>query len=201
MSYRTGHLERLSGSWLRMSQVAVLIILQWLTAQAVVSGQQVISTDREYKVKAVYLYSFGRFVSWPDAPSVELRTSFIVGVVGESPIVDTLEQIAQKREINGRKLQVVRYATPEDYVEDNCHILFVSRLVSPQDAGRLLQRTRDQAVLTVTESKQHRVTGCVLNFIIDGEGVQFEIDGDEAQQKGLALDARPLRQGKKMHRQ
>lgn len=148
---------------------------------------------KESKVKAVYLYSFGRFTKWPTRPS----TTFRIGLVGESPIGASLERISKKRTIQDTGIEIKRFPSADSPGLELCEILFVPRSVSEDDAAALMSRLRGLPVLTVTEGAR-RPEGTVVNFSIEGDGIIFEINMDAAQRKRLAMDARLLRQGKKM---
>ena len=164
------------------------------TSTGPVRAQQIVDSQREYKVKAVFVYSFGRFTTWPAEPTEGLT----IGVFGQSQISDTLERIAGKRTLKNGPIKINRYTSYEQIRDADCHILFVSRSVDSEVAAQIFKRLGNRPVLTVTESSSHRLQGSVLNFVLDGDGVHFEINIDEAQRKALKLDARLLRQGKRM---
>ena len=39
----------------------------------------------EYTVKAVFLYSFGRFVEWPEGAMGKASDPLVIGIAGENP--------------------------------------------------------------------------------------------------------------------
>ena len=154
-----------------------------------------IDTDKENKVKAVYLYSFGRLTRWPTVS--HSKRGFTIGVVGQSGIDTTLTKVARKRTVQERSIVVKQYADTSEVGIADCEIVFVSRSVPDADVTSLMAVLRDAPVLTVTESTSSP-PGTVVNFVLEGEGIKFEIDIEEAQRKRLAMDARLLRQGRKM---
>ena len=79
---------------------AIPLFATFLSAPAVA---QEIDADREYNLKSVFLYSFGRYMTWNAAPNAG---DFEIGVLGASPIVEKLEQIATKRNLKGRALKI-----------------------------------------------------------------------------------------------
>ncbi len=160
------------------------------------SPTHLVDSIKESKVKAVYLYSFGRFTKWPhNQPNA--ATDFVIGVVGASGVEANLEQIATKRTIHDKQIRIARFHSIQDEGISSCQIVFLTRTVSSIDTASLTDQLRDTSVLIVTESP-NRPNGSIVNFIIEGEGVHFEINSGEAQRKKLTMDARLLRQGRKM---
>lgn len=164
-----------------------------VSAQVEVVGPPIVDTQKEYKVKAVYLYSFGRFTRWP----AETGADFTIGVVGSSPVVESLLKVARKRKIRNQQILIKTYATPADVPTDECQIVFVTRHVDSTKTADLLLRLRSRPVITVTESRVRNL-GTVVNFILEADNIHFELNIEEAQRKKLSMDARLLRQGRKM---
>ncbi|QDS92525.1 hypothetical protein FF011L_12720 [Roseimaritima multifibrata] len=158
--------------------------------------ETIVRIAKEDNIKAVYLYSFGRFTNWPDRLPGD-DSPFRVGIVGPSGVQKSLMKIARKRTIHDRPIEVVPYQSAEDVVVDACDLLFVSSAIQPVDLTSLMLRVRGTSVLTVTESPS-RPEGTVVNFVETSGAIQFEIDLEEAKRKSLAMDARLLRQGIKM---
>ena len=45
----------------------------------------------EYKIKAVFLYNFAKFVEWPPNVFPDANTPFVIGVLGQDPFGSYLE--------------------------------------------------------------------------------------------------------------
>jgi hypothetical protein len=161
------------------------------------SPDPLVDSAKASKIKAVYLYSFGRFTKWPGPPPDASKRDFTISIVGTSDIESSLVKIAKKRTIQDHAIRVTHCEDPLEISERDCDMVFVSRTVSQDDLAALMRRLRDIPVLTVTESTAPPV-GTVLNFVLEGDSIHFEINIEEAQRKKLALDARLLRQGRKM---
>ena len=174
-----------------------LALNSYMIAQEVIQPDMMspeIDTAKANKVKAVYLYSLGRFTKWPNtSPS----KAFTIGVVGESTIQVSLGKIARKRKIQERQIKIASFSDVSDLAIAECQIVFVSHSVSDADTISLMRRVRNTPTLTVTESSL-RPPGAVVNLIVEGDGIEFEINSEEARRKKLAMDARLLRQGRKM---
>ena len=92
------------------------------------------ASPSEYTVKAVFLYSFGRFVQWPAKTFANDSEPFVIGMAGEDPFGRALDEIAAKKTIQDRHIAIRRFAAPDDY-RGPCQILFVSRSLDRRRAG------------------------------------------------------------------
>ena len=117
---------------------------------AAAQAQDAIDPRLEYNVKAVSLYAFGRYVSWPEAAFPSANSPFVIGTFGGNPFGDALERIAQKKTLNGRAIVVRQIEKPEECVE--CHIVFVTRRVASDVEAQLFQQATGKPVLLVGES-------------------------------------------------
>jgi hypothetical protein len=160
-------------------------------------GQQPEATGlpNEYTVKAVFLYSFGRYIEWPANAFHDAAEPFVIGVVGEDSFGGALDDIAAKKRIHDRQVVLRRFAAPDEYKQP-CHILFVSRSLPADQQTALIKSTQGTATLVVGESPGFADNGGSANFYIDGDRVRFEINVTTAQRSQLRMDAKLLNLGK-----
>lgn len=145
----------------------------------------------EYELKAAFLYNFTKFVEWP--PAAFSDGSFRVCVLGDDPFGKSLKDLTGQ-EAAGRRLQVLAFqdaiARPED-----CHILFVSR----SERGRLpaiLSEVRKSPVLTVADTDGFLSDGGIINFLLEGTKIRFEINQEAADRAGIKISSKLLRLAK-----
>jgi hypothetical protein len=141
----------------------------------------------EYKVKAAYLFNFCKFVEWPGKKLPGADTAIIIGVVGEDPFGDILEETVKGKAINGRKLVVKRFAPGEDI--QSCDLLFISRSLK-DSLDSILHRVGSQSVLTVSEVEKFAQRGGIINFIIVNDSVKCELNLDAAERAGLKISSK-----------
>jgi len=156
------------------------------------------SPPNEYTVKAVFLYSFGRYVEWPKAALGDDKAPFVIGVLGEDPFGGALDAIAAKKTIQDRRIVVRRFPTLEAYEKSKrtCHILFVSGAIPAEQQAAVIAKTDGKPVLVVGEAPGFSERGATADFVLDGDRVQFEINVDAARRAQLRMDAKLLRLGK-----
>src|SRR5690348_12478415 len=80
--------------------------------------------DRQYQVKAAFLYNFTQFVKWPSEIFPEPNAPLVIAVVGEDPFGSYLDEVVFGERIDGHPLAVQRFG-PDDEIED-CHILYIN---------------------------------------------------------------------------
>jgi hypothetical protein len=153
------------------------------------------SQPGEYTVKAVFLYSFGRFVQWPDSAFSNAADPLVIGIAGENPFGQALDEMAAKRTIQGRPIVIRRFASPDDY-RPGCHMLFVSRSLTADQQAAFLKKTEGKPVLVIGETPGFAEKGGAINFFIEDDRVRFEINAEAARRAQLHLDAKLLNLGK-----
>jgi hypothetical protein len=138
----------------------------------------------EYQVKAAFLYNFAKFVDWPAPSFPDANSPIVIGVVGENPFGNALEQLAQGRRINGRAILVKPIHSAA--AAKGTHLLFFTAAEEGRFNG---MRDNLGAVLTVGESDSFSRKGGMINFVFEGEKIRFEINAGQAEAMGLKISA------------
>jgi hypothetical protein len=148
-------------------------------------------------LKAVFLYGFGRYVEWPKTAFATSTAPFVIGILGEDRFGGALDEIAKKKTIQGRKIVIQRFATPEAFKEP-CHILFVSRSLTADEQAALLAKTSDKPVFVVGETPGFAERGGTADFFPDVDRIAIEINVDAVRRAQLRVDARLLSLAKRV---
>jgi hypothetical protein len=146
--------------------------------------------NREYPLKALFLYNFGSYVDWPAGASASNADPFVIGILGASPIELPLREIAATQKVNGRPIVVERFASVEAIKA--CHILFVPAAVGREIQQQAIQRVRGEPVLVVGESPGFAAAGGAVNFFIEANKIRFEVNVDAALAQRLKISAKLL---------
>jgi hypothetical protein len=148
------------------------------------------ATPREYTVKAVFLYGFGRYVQWPAQTFASPTAPFVIGVLGEDRLVATLTAIAKKKTIQGRKIEIARF-TSLDRLRP-CHILFVGDSLTAEQQADVIAKLAGKPVFVVGDMPGFADRGGTANFTTDGEHVGFDINVAAATRSQLQVNSRLL---------
>lgn len=146
----------------------------------------------EYKVKAQLLVNFAACATWPGKTFQDTNAPVIVGIVGKDPFegfLDAAVEANSRARRPGRAL-VIRKVIAESEMRE-CHILFFAS--SERRRWRdVRQRLKGEPILTVGEMDDFLEDGGVINFMLKGQLVRFDISVDSAKAARLTLDARLL---------
>lgn len=142
----------------------------------------------ERRVKAAFVYKFAGYAQWPDSAFATPTAPIAIGVLGDNPLFSELAQVVAGRTIEGRALAIRRIRHGEPLA--GLHILVVGHGENPRLPE--LRSIAAQPVLVITEHDGALEHGSVINFLLDGGRVRFEIGLDNAERRGLKLSARLL---------
>ncbi|MCC7259497.1 MAG: YfiR family protein [Alphaproteobacteria bacterium] len=139
--------------------------------------------EREYKIKAVFLYNFTHFVEWPATrtPPAEATAErpAIICVYGKNPFGASLDYIHEKQ---GAALEV-RYPKSANEAAA-CHLLFIAASAQGQMPS-LLASLKGRGVLTVSDIADFAHHGGMVGMNTHDNKVKLEINAQTFAQEGF----------------
>jgi hypothetical protein len=144
----------------------------------------------EHHIKAVYLFNFGQFVEWPGQAFESADAPLVIGVLGDDPVGDTLEAVVRGESLQGRPLEVRRFASPGGI--GPCHILFVGRGESSR-LDATLAAIRGRSVLSVTDIDGAEHRGAVIVLFNESNRIRMRINVAAAKAANLVISSKLLR--------
>ena len=158
----------------------------WIFSGRKVSAQQ---PPTEYQVEAAYLFNFLKFVKWPDDLPVEMRTRWVIGIIGDGSFGDGLEQLVSGKTVQGREIQVRRFQPKEN--PRGCHILFIS---ASQRKGlpRILEVMRGSSVLLVADMGHFVESGGMIQFTTEDSHIRLIINVGATNRARLKVSSKLL---------
>ena len=178
--------------------MAVLIHVRlWLAALAMVclahaaaAFAQAPAPQIESSVKAVFLFNFSKYVTWPVKGAISERSpsEIRVCVPGSDPFFNVLKAAVQGEDIDGRPL--VPVALDGLDAARACQILYVGETRTP-DAQAWLTAVRGSQVLTVGDGDS--ANDVVITFVRDDNRLRFDINRAAAGRHGLNISSKLLR--------
>ena len=143
----------------------------------------------EYQIKAAFLYNFAKFVDWPPSKDSSANSPIVIGVLGVNVFHDDLVNILRGKMINQHPLQLRLFQSEAEAT--NCRILFISP--SEKDhCQKILRELNGSSILTVSETDHFIDAGGVINFVIVGKNVRFQINNEAAKKAGLTISSKLL---------
>jgi len=153
--------------------------------------------DREYPIKAAYLYNFAKYVRWPENVPHDVANNgawFTIGIVGRSPIESPLREVARKRQIQDRSIRLMAISDADNLAR--CHVVFVPSDHAQDFLSAMPPDAASSPVLLVGESPGFAAGGGMISFYTKDNRVKFEINPKAAEVAGLKISSKLLRLGK-----
>lgn len=173
-------------AFLRSARAAMLALVLAALAAA---GPAAAQDPLEIEVRAVYLYNFARYITWPAESFPEARTPVRICVMGTDPFGDALDRAVAGETINGRPLAAVRVG-PQDALR-NCHMLYAASTDDRRIAAALAS-AQGRPLLTVGEHDRFLDRGGMIRFRRIDNRVRFDINLRAVERNGLRISARLL---------
>ncbi len=144
----------------------------------------------EYKFKAVFLFHFAQFVDWPASAFTNSEAPLVIGVLGDDPFGDSLDQTVRGENVNGHPLMVERYHELGDIKE--CQVLFISKSEESR-LGRVFAELKGRTILTVSDINHFPEDGGIIGFATVQDKIHFRINTDAARDADLTFSSKLLR--------
>jgi hypothetical protein len=164
--------------------VASMLAVTMLFTISDVQAQQ--PRASEYKIKATYLFNFGKFVQWQSHDVAAQSDSFPICILGEDPFGAALDSILQGESIDGRAVIAKRVLNAEE--GRSCRVLFIS-LSEAARVREVLMALDKAGVLTVSDIPQFSQHGGMIEFVTVGNKIRFEVNVAKTQDEGLVLSS------------
>ena len=126
----------------------------------------------EDNTKAVFIYHFTKYITWPKEDSSE---TFNIAILGRPGITRPLKEIAGKKTVKNRQILITELADVPDTLD--YHIIFIHEDFR-EKIPQILARTIDKNILTVGGSEGFSENGIMINFVVINGKIKFEINSD-----------------------
>ena len=180
------------------------------------------AANLEYQLKAAFLYNFMKFIEWPDTSSsadadeAAKKEPVVLAVLGEDLFGRYLNDLT-KKVIKDRPIRIIRMegfeqykkarpkATLEEYFREqqktieSCRLLFVSRS-EEKWMNEILAFTEKMRVITVSDTADFALKGGLIEFVMEGNKIRFDINVLSAEQKGLKVSSQLLQLARKVYK-
>jgi TonB family protein len=155
-------------------------------------GQE--SRTKEYQVKAAYLYNFAKLTEWPSRSLPSGPSPLVIGVIGgDDEFVDILTKTVGGRTIETHPVIVKPAPSPDEL--KSCQIVFFrssERKRTPDAIATLSQA----GILLVGEDDAFLRQGGMINLVLEGGRVRFEVNRDALDRADLRFSPPLLMQAK-----
>ena len=174
----------LSRHRLCVAAIAVALCLHWPPDVRAQSR----SAPIESNIKAVFLFNFAKYVTWPEVTDGEHSPAGIRICTADDAFFKVLEAAVQGEDVDGKPLVPVVLEGLDD--AKHCQILYVGDSQSA-DGKAWLAAVRGAQVLTVGDDALTDDT--IIAFVRDNNRIRFDINRGSADRRNLNVSAKLLR--------
>lgn len=168
----------------------ILALLIAINAVPVPSRAEGIDESAKYKLHAVFLYNFISSVEWPKLVYSGTAKNIDLCIIGKDPMGAVIDAVAKKAESKGDiKINIRRGVTASEI--NTCNIAYISSSEAANSEA-IIAKAKDNAVLTVSEIKDFVKEGGIIEFVLKGSGVSFNVNNKSAREYGLKISPQLL---------
>lgn len=173
---------------LRRYATILILLVQFLCIAFGLQAQT--PAAMEYQIKAVFLFNFAQFIDWPPNAFTDAQSPLVIGVLGEDPFGNFLDELVRGEKVNNRPLEIQRYRKVEQIKA--CHILFVSHSEGP-NLDEIFSGLRGRSILTVGDIEGFALHGGMIRFVNEKNKIRLRINLDASKAAGLTMSSKLLR--------
>ncbi len=147
-------------------------------------------TGSENSLKAVCLYNFLIFISWPSFPQDKIT----IGILGDDPLDGVFNEV-HGRPVRGTNLPLqVKYFGPfrKGINLSECQLIYIGAS-ERRHYKQIMEHVNNGPVLTVSEHNNFLDAGGMINLVIFDNNMRWEIDRSNVETAGLSLSAQLLK--------
>ncbi len=167
--------------------IIILLITQFAFFQN--AGYADSATSAEYKIKALYLYNFTKFIKWNDDDKSEEKFKF--SIIGPDPFGTILEKSYKGKKINCVPISISRLINTDKLKKS--HIYFISKEVLKDDILKILTFAKNNDIITVSDYPGFIELGGAIGFVNIKGKVKFEINLKECKAINKSISSKILR--------
>lgn len=135
----------------------------------------------EETVKAVFLYRFAGYVTWPASANA---SQFTIAVLGAANVAEQLKAFLPEHPIQGKPARVETIQTLGQI--GDAQMLYIGSGFSGK-LHVLIDALKDRPILIVTDQPGALDEGSMVNFLLEQQHVRFEISTSAAKRSALLI--------------
>ncbi len=151
---------------------------------AIVSVANINAQERPtHEIHAAMVYNFIKYVQWPDETAAG---EFVVGVIGDDNVFNTLKQWYDGKPKGNKKYVVKKLSAASE--ANSCHVVYLGKSKN-KEFEDIKASTSGRSILTVTDGNGLGQKGSCINFkVIDGK-LKFELNQGTVSSSNLKISS------------
>jgi hypothetical protein len=143
----------------------------------------------EYKVKSVFIFNFTKFVDWPSTSFESEDSPFIIGIIGNNPFGNYLEETVLGEKVGPHPIVIKRYLDKKDITK--CHLLYLG-YTDPNRIKDIISYLENKPVLTVSEADGFCNSGGMVQFYTERNKIKLAINSEASKSASLNISSKLL---------
>ena len=136
------------------------------------------------RAQSMFIYNFSRLIEWP----ANYKTGpFVIGIVGNSPIVGELKTYTTGKSVGSQPIMIKTFKEIADI--SACHILYVPFSETKQ-LPNILPQLASKNTLIITEKNGAIEQGAAINFVVIGDKLKFELSPANATKYDIKISSK-----------
>ena len=174
--------------------------------------------EREYKIKAAFVYNFIKFIDWPQEKTPDKDAPITIGVIGSDTVVKAFDPVRNKQ-VKGRRLVIKRFEEWDKLKKSQekndsawkeklealkkCRVLFICTCESGKKEVpvEIIKALKGSGILLVGEMPGFLEKGGVINFVTENKKVRFEVNSTSAKRNKLKIRSQLLKLAKRVYKE
>ncbi|MEM6359068.1 MAG: YfiR family protein [Bacteroidota bacterium] len=134
-----------------------------------------------HEIHSMMLYNFTKYIQWPESSG-----AFVIGVVGDENVYQTLNNWYNGKLKGNRKFKIVRFSSAAEVTQTD--ILYVSKGISGK-FDEIKAKTDAQRTLIITDKVGLGKKGSNINFKMVNNRLAFELNEASIEASGLKVSS------------
>jgi hypothetical protein len=144
----------------------------------------------EQQLKAVFVFNFSHFVSWPPGTFAAPDQPFWICLMGSDELAAQLAEAIRGESVDGHPLRLRRTTSAAE--TSDCHILFADR-GHESELPAVFQRPEQRGLLTVSDVEGSARLGVMIELARQDNRIRLRVNLQAARAAGLAISPNLLR--------
>jgi hypothetical protein len=170
-----------------MYKLLLSISLCLLLQAMVIPAHGEVQSAKALEIQAAFLVKFSSYVKWPNSAFSTPEAPIVIGIFGRDPFGSIIDKIARSYATNGRRVEIRRCSDPVSLC--NSHIVFVAPTATAQ-MKEIMAALSGRPVLLVGNSPRFLSRAGMINFVMVGEKIRFDISKTNSQKAGLEISSK-----------
>jgi hypothetical protein len=143
----------------------------------------------EYQVKAAFIFNFIKFTDWPATSFPAAESPIVIGIVGDDPFGNMLDEMVTGEVVHGRPISVKRFRVEDDL--RLCQVVFISHSET-EHLPTLLSRLKGNPALTISDINGFAQQGGMVSLLVVQKTVKLEINRAVAEEACVQISGKLL---------